>query len=331
MRSVILFWFGLFGFTSLMYPAQAEPTPGSWVVPAQLRCLFMACATFYPADGSPPQPQSWRSGIELTRPGRLVVESSETLLEQPLSEQQLELGPGTLLYLGGARFQPLAGMSLSYRHVSSARAPLEILLPTFILGTVGTQFELLPLSLQELAVIQHEGQLLWRRLDAPLAPPNTLEAGKVLTLSTLQPLALSLEPQQSHGVRSVRSVASKQTPAELLRILDEERLSARLLLEDETLAQLGSELVPGMTLPQRLTVAQLLSTTRAEQPVAGRVLFQLWLQARLTPSETLASEQLKTLLEEHFASTSWPAQLAGVLLHEAMLAEQASPSDFERK
>ncbi|MFM7201263.1 MAG: hypothetical protein ACKO6N_10775 [Myxococcota bacterium] len=324
MRTTSLLRLGLFWLMCLTQTAHAETAPTSWLIPAQLKCLFVTCALFYPADGSLPQPQSWNSAVELNRPGRLVVESSGTLLEHPLTAQQLELGPGTLLYLGGARFQPLSGMSLRYVHVPTSRAPLEILLPTFILGTEGTQFDLLTLSVQEVAVVQHEGRLLWKRLDTPLAPPQTLDAGYTLTLSTLQPTQHSLEPQLKRGLRSVRAVSSLPTPEELLRILEEERLSDRLLLDDETLDQLSAETLPSMTLTQRQAVATLLSTTRPEQPLAGRVLFQLWLQARLIPPEAAAAQSFREQLEQAFTSTPWPAQLAGMLIHEAMLS-QPSP------
>lgn len=322
MRPTSLLRLGLFWLMCLAQTASAEPPQASWLIPAQLRCLVVACATFYPADGSLPQPQSWNSAVELDRPGRLVVASSGTVLEHPLTAQQLELGPGTLLYLGGARFQPLSGMSVRYVHPPTSKAPLEILLPTFILGTEGTQFDLLPLSTQEVAVVQHEGRVLWRRLDTPLAPSNTLEAGYTLTLSTLSPTQLSLEPQLTRGLRSVRSSSHLPTPDELLRILEEERLSARLLLDDETLDQLSAETLPTLTLEQRQAVATLLSTTRPDQPLAGRVLFQLWLQARLIPSEAAAAHTFREQLEQTFASTPWPAQLAGMLIHEAMLSQQ---------
>lgn len=294
-----------------------------WQVNPDLTCLWRTCATFQPADGSPMRVQSWNERLLLDRPGRLSFPAGRTWLERPATQQVLEVGPGALLYRGSSSFYALQPLYMKYEHVGSQATPLQVLLPTLILGTEGTLFRVVPEGVGELSIEVTEGRVLYQWIDAPLTPYEVLNAGLMLSTSSLVPRQSALSTGTSKGVTvgarmplSARALRVARQQAE--EALAREQSTGRRHLRDEELVLLGSEVLTRWTADQQRVAAETLAAVHPDDPVAGRVVYQLWLQAHLTDPKSALAGVLEALLLRAFAQTAWPAAIEGILQREAL-------------
>lgn len=315
----------------LLSGQDVQAQEGGWRIAADMTCLWRSCATFQPNDGTPELIQSWRSPLSLTQPGRLHFPAGYTRLERPSTQQVLIVGPGNVLYQGGSAFHALQGLYLKYEHAAQAPAPLEILLPTLILGTEGTRFELESESSRQLRIAVEDGRVLLGWIDAPLATRIPLEPGQVLTASSLEPRSFSISQGGTRGVPTgSRGLSSRGLTQALTRVeaqFEQALETGRLQLNDDDLTLLGAEILPRWAPERRLLAANALALGRPDDPVAGRVVFQLWVQARELNPEGEDTEALAQRLNDAFAQTAWPAAVEGMLVLEASRSQAGSPEE----
>lgn len=314
-------WVGmvLLGTALAPAPARGEPSTTSgmdrgWKLSPKL-CFGTSCATFTPSDGSSPRTQGWLSEVRLDRPGIVQLPPGTTRIERPSTGQVIQVGPGLLLYQGGSRFSALQPLEMQYLHETQGPGPLEILLPTLILGTEGTRFCIVPVGAAHVQVGVEQGAVWYRRSDQPQTSATALKQGQRLHASSLTPELLQRSLIPPEGMPKARRVtrglqALPDTPGKLLAALEQDTPGLSSLSDAELVAVAESKL-PFWSASERLEVARGLARYRPQNHTAGRVLLQLWAQCMLEPGASDAAQALETLLKDAFSETAWPAILAG--------------------
>lgn len=329
---------GVRGLILLIAAAALVPAPSAaaqdagWQLAPDVTCLWRPCATFTPTSSREVLEQGWWAPLAIKEPGLLVFPPGYSTLKRPSTQQVLTIGPGSILYSGRSDFRAIQPLYVRYEHPGTDAAPLEITLPTVILGTEGTVFRIEPDGPTRLTVTVEKGNILYRWIDSSLRPGEPLPEGQALNTSSIEPRSFTIEQGTTRGIRpGYRSVpTSKGLPRhwpELKAQLEAELATGRPALTPEQLTLVASDFLPTWPPSEQLAAAKLIALSQSESPLAGRVIFQLWLQARQAGPGSEQARELEALLQSRFAETAWPAALEGILALDAQRAQDEGAQD----